>query len=78
MAHELTEHVGERDETIKELREEGEKLSRQQLQQNNLIKKLRAKEKESDLSMKSLRYISLKWNFLTMELFCKGCSMWCF
>ncbi|XP_034250983.1 TATA element modulatory factor isoform X3 [Thrips palmi] len=55
LAHELTEHVGERDETIKELREEGEKLSRQQLQQSNLIKKLRAKEKENDSTIKSLR-----------------------
>ncbi|KAJ1529876.1 hypothetical protein ONE63_006608 [Megalurothrips usitatus] len=55
MAKELTGHVGERDETIKELREEGEKLSRQQLQQSNLIKKLRAKEKESDSIIKSLR-----------------------
>ncbi|KAE8739566.1 hypothetical protein FOCC_FOCC014926 [Frankliniella occidentalis] len=55
MANQLNEHVGERDETIKELREEGEKLSRQQLQQSNLIKKLRAKEKESDSTMKSLR-----------------------
>lgn len=59
MAHELSEHVGERDETIKELREEGEKLSRQQLQQSNLIKKLRAKEKESDSTIKSLRYFYL-------------------
>ncbi|KAK3913860.1 TATA element modulatory factor [Frankliniella fusca] len=55
MANQLKEHVGERDETIKELREEGEKLSRQQLQQSNLIKKLRAKEKENDSTVKSLR-----------------------
>lgn len=57
MAHELNEHVGERDETIKELREEGERLSRQQLQQSNLIKKLRVKEKESDATIKSLRCV---------------------
>ncbi|XP_057324229.1 TATA element modulatory factor isoform X1 [Microplitis mediator] len=43
----------EKDEIIKQLREEGEKLSKQQLQHCNIIKKLRAKEKESDATMKS-------------------------
>ena len=43
----------EKDEIIKELREEGEKLSKQQLQHSNIIKKLRAKEKENDALVKS-------------------------
>ena len=33
----------------------GEKLSKQQLQSNNIIKKLRGKEKETDAQMKTLR-----------------------
>ena len=33
----------------------GEKLSKQQLQSNNIIKKLRAKEKETDTQLKTLR-----------------------
>ena len=47
----------EKDEMIRELREEGEKLSKTQLRQSNIIKKLRAKEKESDDLIKSQRYI---------------------
>ncbi|XP_012139499.1 TATA element modulatory factor [Megachile rotundata] len=43
----------EKDEIIKELREEGEKLSKQQLQHSNIIKKLRVKEKENDALIKS-------------------------
>lgn len=37
----------EKDEEIVALREEGEKLSKQQLQSSNTIKKLRAKEQEN-------------------------------
>lgn len=40
--------IKEKDEQISELLKEGEKLSKQQLQSNNIIKKLRVKEKESD------------------------------
>lgn len=47
----------EKDETIKELREEGEKLSKQQLQHSNIIKKLRVKEKENDALIKSQKYV---------------------
>ncbi|CAG9856035.1 unnamed protein product [Phyllotreta striolata] len=47
--------IAEKDEIIKELREEGEKLSKQQLQHSNIIKKLRAKEKEHENSIKHLR-----------------------
>ena len=48
--------IKEKDEQITELLEEGEKLSKQQLQSNNIIKKLRAKEKENDQTIKSQRY----------------------
>ena len=37
----------DKDEEIVALREEGEKLSKQQLQNSNTIKKLRAKEQEN-------------------------------
>lgn len=43
----------ERDTVIQELREEGEKLSKQQLNYSNIIKKLRAKEKESETTIKT-------------------------
>lgn len=43
----------DRDQQIKELLQEGEKLSKQQLQQSNIIKKLRVKEKENDGIIKS-------------------------
>ncbi|XP_034948733.1 TATA element modulatory factor [Chelonus insularis] len=44
----------EKDEIIKQLREEGEKLSKQQLQHSTIIKKLRVKEKENEATVKSL------------------------
>lgn len=50
---ELEKKVGERDGLIGELRMEGEKLSKQILNLNNIIKKLRAKEKENDTQTKS-------------------------
>nr|XP_053648328.1 TATA element modulatory factor-like isoform X3 [Cherax quadricarinatus] len=43
----------ERDTVIRELREEGEKLSKQQLNYSNIIKKLRSKEKEKETTMKT-------------------------
>ncbi|XP_077979668.1 TATA element modulatory factor-like [Glandiceps talaboti] len=43
----------EKDEQIEGLMEEGEKLSKQQLQNSNIIKKLRVKEKESENLIKS-------------------------
>jgi hypothetical protein len=55
---ELESLVAEKDEIIRELREEGEKLSRQQLQHSNIIKKLRAKEKEADNIMKNQKYVT--------------------
>uniref|UniRef100_A0A665U301 TATA element modulatory factor 1 TATA binding domain-containing protein n=1 Tax=Echeneis naucrates TaxID=173247 RepID=A0A665U301_ECHNA len=42
------EIIKEKEEQIRGLLEEGEKLSKQQLQHSNIIKKLRVKEKESD------------------------------
>ncbi|KAJ8318851.1 hypothetical protein KUTeg_003942 [Tegillarca granosa] len=44
----VTKVLQEKDQQISELLQEGEKLSKQQLQSNNIIKKLRVKEKESD------------------------------
>lgn len=47
----------ERDTVIQELREEGEKLSKQQLNYSNIIKKLRAKEKESETTIKTQKWV---------------------
>ena len=47
--------MNEKLETIKELRDEGEKLSKQQLHHSNIIKKLRAKEKEQEVTIKHLK-----------------------
>ncbi|KAH0947346.1 hypothetical protein HN011_005049 [Eciton burchellii] len=52
-SQEISTINAEKDEIIKELREEGEKLSKQQLQHSNIIKKLRVKEKETDATIKS-------------------------
>ncbi|XP_033186917.2 TATA element modulatory factor isoform X1 [Bombus vancouverensis nearcticus] len=52
-SQELSTLNAEKDEIIKELRDEGEKLSKQQLQHSNIIKKLRVKEKENDALIKS-------------------------
>merc|ERR1719483_689462 len=40
----------EKTEAVEQLLEEGQKLSKQQLQSNSIIKKLRTKEKETDLT----------------------------
>ncbi|RVE42577.1 hypothetical protein evm_012774 [Chilo suppressalis] len=52
---ELENALKEKDEVISQLQEEGEKLARQQLQHSNIIKKLRAKEKDNEQVIKSLR-----------------------
>ncbi|KPI97133.1 TATA element modulatory factor [Papilio xuthus] len=52
---ELEEGIKERDEVIAQLQEEGEQLSRQQLHHSNIIKKLRAKDKDNEQVIKGLR-----------------------
>lgn len=54
---ELENTLKEKDEMISQLQEEGEKLSRQQLQHSNIIKKLRQKEKDNEQVIKSLRWV---------------------
>ena len=48
----------EKEQLVLELLQEGEKLSKQQLANSNIIKKLRAKEKETDSVAKTNRYTS--------------------
>lgn len=45
---EMKNMIAEKDQQIKQFLEEGQKLSKQELNHMNIIKKLRAKEKESD------------------------------
>ena len=52
---ELETILKEKDDMIAQLHEEGEKLARQELQHSNIIKKLRAKEKDNEQVIKSLR-----------------------
>ena len=47
----------EKEEQIQQLLEEGEKLSKTQLQHTTIIKKLRAKEKENESHMITLKYV---------------------
>jgi hypothetical protein len=47
----------EKEEQIQQLLEEGEKLSKTQLQHTNIIKKLRNKEKENESQITSLKYV---------------------
>lgn len=53
--NDLTDALTESQNMIVELRQEGEKLSKEILQQSNIIKKLRSKEKASDTQLKSLK-----------------------
>lgn len=50
---EADKSLEEKEKLVTELRQEGEKLSKQILNYTNIIKKLRAKEKENDTSLKS-------------------------
>ncbi|XP_062401884.1 TATA element modulatory factor isoform X2 [Sardina pilchardus] len=50
-SNETLELIRDKEEQIRGLLEEGEKLSKQQLQHCNIIKKLRVKEKDSDLKI---------------------------
>ena len=56
VGQDLADQVEEKEEILRELRQEGEKLSKQQLTQSNIIKKLRAKEKEDEQQVKLLKY----------------------
>lgn len=51
-SEEFTTLLKEKDDQIAQLLEEGEKLSKQELQINNTVKKLRAKEKENETLIK--------------------------
>ena len=53
----LEQAVSERDSTAEELRAEGEKLSREQLKLNTVIKRLRAKEREQEAAGKKLELV---------------------
>ncbi|CAH2269545.1 jg19090 [Pararge aegeria aegeria] len=52
---EFESSLKEKEEIIAQLQEEGEKLARQELQHSNIIKKLRAKEKDNEQVIKGLR-----------------------
>jgi len=59
-----------KDEQIEELKQEGLKLSKQELNQSNIIKKLRAKEKETEETLSNLKYLlNNKDNLKTYSLF---------
>lgn len=56
MGDEWTRVIKEKDEQIAQLMEEGEKLSKQELQSNSIIKKLRQKDKQNDQLLAAQRY----------------------
>ena len=45
---EMQKQIKEKDNQIEQIKHEGLKLSKQELNQSNIIKKLRSKEKEND------------------------------
>lgn len=51
----MAEEEADKNQVIADLRAEGEKLSKQQLTLNNIIKKLRATEKENQKLINSLK-----------------------
>ena len=53
------EQEAEKDQIIAELRAEGDKLSKQQLALNNVIKKLRTSEKDQQRTIASLKLVSI-------------------
>ncbi|XP_039626700.1 TATA element modulatory factor isoform X1 [Polypterus senegalus] len=74
-SRETTEMVKEKEEQIRGLLEEGEKLSKQQLHNSNIIKKLRAKEKENETLIskqnKKVKDLEDEQNHLQQVLECK-------
>ena len=72
----LTEDLREKNETIEQLRFEGEKLSKQHLQLSNIIKKLRVQEKEEEIRSKQFRYMfRLTHTFFTQIVFIFPCHV---
>lgn len=57
---EFQKTIKEKDEQIEQLKQEGIKLSKQELNQSNIIKKLRSKEKENEEILAQLRYKFVK------------------
>jgi len=55
LTFEISEMLAEKDQMIEQLREEGEKLSKKQHDVTQILKKLRAKEKEMENTIKSLK-----------------------
>lgn len=55
LAKDALRQIEEKDAQIKELMEEGEKLSKQQFQSSNHIKKLRSKQTELEAEITKLR-----------------------
>ena len=54
--NELKANANEKDKQIEQLTQEGVKLSKQELNQSNIIKKLRSKEKEVEESVNNLKF----------------------
>jgi len=54
----LKDELREKETEIQELRLEGDKLSKQNFQQSNIIKNLRIKEKDNEQQYSELRYCS--------------------
>lgn len=52
---EMQKVIKEKDEQVEQLKQEGLKLSKQELNQSNIIKKLRTKEKENEESLNIIR-----------------------
>lgn len=59
--------LGEKDSQVEQLTQEGLKLSKQELNQSNIIKKLRTKEKETEEVINILKFANstflFKWKF---------------
>lgn len=51
----------DKDQQIQELITEGEKLSKKELKHNNIVKKLREKEKENEKTMETQRFLTQKF-----------------
>lgn len=61
--------IEDKDSLIKELRDEGEKLSKQHLTLNNIIKKLRVTEKESSKTINKYKLVPIILLTLNIYIF---------